>query len=577
MARTLKQTRIKGIPPKIQLQIRDSLSGSFPTRRNGISSDNRTGVYSASFNDTNTSVFTGSTVIYPIGLAPGNPAFLYYNQSGVALENPEIVTDITTSGFVRKGLGDSYTVIRRQGQELEPFRDYQQYAADATTASASFFALGSAPEDIGIGFENPLWAKSKVEIDLSPSTEHSFSLQNGTSGTLGLNYPMAYWNPSLRKYQGIGTGKVFHSYASGSTADIRLTKLKHLLEDQCIGFGESLFEVLGSPNPQVNESRGQVISNFGFPYHPKFHATSSNCVEVSDYISEPFLVEKIVLEFSGAFGLGATYATGSSYSYNAASTGFFLLNQRGPFAKTITDYQTINYASSATSSFVTGVQIPGEGANTNSTFRELITTLRIGSFISGSATVITGSEQMNANYNIFVTAGPSGSGGPPTWSGRYTISGIVANQIPNSGMSVIITNTVDDTTFLLLKLQSGVRSGLFGTSGRSFIAEYSSGEVRRTETQNGFTQNVLKNYTKNNPYLLMPGDKLIIGWQIPYSNILNEDTLGVTEFPGQGGYLRFAQAPAKLVLYGSSISENQECHDTLNQLLSSETIHEVIG
>jgi hypothetical protein len=34
--------------------------------------------------------------------------------------------------------------------------------------------------------------------------------------------------------------------------------------------------------------------------------------------------------------------------------------------------------------------------------------------------------------------------------------------------------------------------------------------------------------------------------------------------------------PAKLILYGSYIRENKEYNDGTNQLLSSETIHEVI-
>ena len=44
-----------------------------------------------------------------------------------------------------------------------------------------------------------------------------------------------------------------------------------------------------------------------------------------------------------------------------------------------------------------------------------------------------------------------------------------------------------------------------------------------------------------------------------------------------GPELTFAAHPAKITLYGSYISEGQEVHDTINQPLTSNAIHEIIG
>lgn len=518
----------------------------------------------------------GVGLALPSGLHTSNAALRRVDATGSFVLNHEMVTDIIVGSPIRKGIGDSWITFT-PGQDLLPFRDNGHPAVDGKSVISgstqnAFYATGSRVADVGEGFSQPLWAKTKLEIDLTPTTEHSFSLQNGAPGATGVNYPVAYWNNVTRKYEGIGTGKVFHSYVSGATAPDRLLNLQKFLEDQCIIFGESLFEILGTPNPQLNESRGQVVSNWGFPYHPKFHATSSNSIAVSDLVSGPFLVEKIVLEFSGAFGLGTTYAA-SKAAYSAACAGFFILNQKSPFLYNNPTAQTMQYLTPTITNLISGAFIPGEGTLANTTARDLIGTLRIASFVADAPFIATAQTEMGADLNLVV--GALGVG-PPTWSGRYIVSGTIKSQIANQGMQSIITNTGIATTALLLKLQNSNRSGLFGASGRSQVSDFSSGEIARSVTQDGWTFNVLRKYTKPNPYIIQPGDRLIIGWQPPWSRIVNETTLGVTEFPGQGAFLKFAAAPAKLTIYGSHISEGKEHHDTLNQLLTSQTVSEVI-
>jgi hypothetical protein len=88
--------------------------------------------------------------------------------------------------------------------------------------------------------------------------------------------------------------------------------------------------------------------------------------------------------------------------------------------------------------------------------------------------------------------------------------------------------------------------------------------------------NVNNNYTKPNPYLLLPTDKLTFGFQLPTGQLMGSNT-GV-----QSTIIFSPQGINKITLYGSSLRVNpetnqlEEHHDTLNQLLSSESIHEVI-
>lgn len=589
MSRTLKNTRIKGLPPKVQLQMRDAVTGSFPAHSR-LASDNRTGHFPVQYDDTKTVYFksylSGASpekhgVAMPAGLHTSNLALYRTDITGTTSKNPEYNTDIVVQGIVRKGIGDKLVTFTL-GQDFQPFRDDWNPAVDAKSAISgatpnSFYATGSKLSDVGAGFDQPLWSKTKIEIDLTPSTVHSFSFQQGVSGTTGMNYPMAYWNFQTKKFEGIGPGTVFHTYASGSTDAARLARLKALLEDQCIAFGESMWE--GGLNPRYDQSRGQVISNFGFPYHPKFHATSSNSIAVSDLVDTPFLVEKVVLEFSGAFGVNPLTYSSAQYSYTVAVSGFFVLNQRKPFAVNIPEAQEIVCQTPTDQTFFTGAFVPGEGAYASyNTTRDLVTTLRICSIVTGSYLADEIAADVGADLTLMV---PYGSGlgnlGPPMWSGRYQVSGTVRSQIANQGMGSIITNTLGGgTTFMMNKLEKSSRSGIFGTTGRSYVSDFSSGQVAKSITQDGWTFNLLTKYVKPNPYLIQPGDRLVFGWQPPWSRILNENTLLSTEFPGQGAYLQFASAPSKIILYGSQIKEDREHHDTLNQLLTSVTVHEVI-
>jgi len=79
------------------------------------------------------------------------------------------------------------------------------------------------------------------------------------------------------------------------------------------------------------------VTTFGFPFHPKFHATSSQTFNVTDVIDRPFVVEKIVYQFradlfESASIQCASYGSTSSFTdpafINMPTPTFFILNQR---------------------------------------------------------------------------------------------------------------------------------------------------------------------------------------------------------------------------------------------------------
>ena len=90
-----------------------------------------------------------------------------------------------------------------------------------------------------------------------------------------------------------------------------------------------------------------------------------------------------------------------------------------------------------------------------------------------------------------------------------------------------------------------------------------------------------KDKWKQNPYILYPQDKLILGCQSPVSiapalrGIFAAGSVNAECVLTLLASSNFLVEP-KLILYGSYIRENREYNDGTNQLLSSETIHEVI-
>ena len=93
-------------------------------------------------------------------------------------------------------------------------------------------------------------------------------------------------------------------------------------------------------------------------------------------------------------------------------------------------------------------------------------------------------------------------------------------------------------------------------------------------------------YTDNNattvsPYLLMPGDKLVLGIDAaldknkqPVRNSPQNLTGSLMTIPKDGTH---AIPGLKITLYGSYVQENRESPPTLNQHLTSDAVHEAIG
>ena len=234
------------------------------------------------------------------------------------VDSPNITGSIEISGETRKGVADygldfSMTPYEPFVENLIPVEDDE------------FFNTGT-PDQIVDKFQSPTRDKVAIVIDCNPSapTEFGFTSANrypldgdGNSGNRGPQV-MCYYNFNDKVWEPIGRG-LFDRYSTAAASDAvalnsMLPSVEDFIDTACIGFSRGL-EI---PVEAVNASC-RPTNAYGFPYHPKFNATGSQCLKMSDYISRPFVLEKYEYHFSGSFQPG-NYSGFPSAMLNPAFT-----------------------------------------------------------------------------------------------------------------------------------------------------------------------------------------------------------------------------------------------------------------
>lgn len=513
--------------------------------------------------------------------------------------NSEIRTGINITGASLKfGNGDKW-ITRTPGEDLQPFNDSGHPALDGmreagvSELSGSFYLTGSQLQVTGPGFQQSLWNKTKIEIDLKPSVNHSFGLTNFSSGS---SYSMAYFNKNTGLWTGVGSGLEPINYAgvTPAQADTSTSSLNRFLEEKAVGFGfamdqGSIFSTLVSASYLF----GNPIDNFGFPYHTKYSGSSNTKFSLRDYISEPFLLEKVVLYTS------ASLTTRSSITTISLAT-FFILNETRISSK-IRD----GIYNSHTLYYMSGTNDNSYSFNSSSlltkglppySVRDLVTWIQ---FAGGSSTLADSDPEYRTFYQNFVKTREKPFE-TTQWSGQFVVSGSVKSPLKyTEGIEVGLNYAWPNNTFNAANYACSYREQ-WSFNGRSAIetgfvskrdwknvieipklyAQLSAGSYR-TSTYN---LSVNEQYSKENPYILFPTDELIFGWNISGPEVWNYTPNGSVDFNSNGGpSLNFSNLGIhKVVFYGSllRVGDNgnlQEYHDTLNQHLTSISIHEIIG
>ena len=592
-------TGVTSLPVRPYLQSIDNATGSYPTTyRLG---DDRTGHYSASFDDTKSIRFqrqgTNSGLTTQVTLGQQLPQGSQYSGSLVVAPNTVPDLALTSSATsVLAGVSDA-RVRFTPGDDFNPFIEDQVFGSDKTGQDDPFWATGSLVSEVGPGLSNPVWSKTKIEIDLNPTVPTVITFSTGSAYTQsanlygtrgGINSGLAYYNFDLSRWE------IHGDFYTGSNVDY-FSQVPTHQTGALLAFSPSY---TATGYAALKRSDGHPTDRCGFPFASKFNPTGSQQLPVENLIKYPFLVEKMAYEFSGSL----PYINTSTELTNIVN--FFIMNEpaynlQGLTPESITRTITGEYDGARNAFSVNGYgsfQNIFTQSQTVNRIRDLVTYTMISAY--NSTTVNKGYKEivqrdLNFQYNS-ISAIPTGS---------FIVSSSIRAPLPSEGMGILLPR---DQAFKvrtsLLKNSYGGRTGtsLFANglmiSPRSFtdavVALKPSGSFMYDP---GSPSTSFRNLpiplnektSEISPYLIMPGDKLTFGWanqKQPSAGNRPQDP-DEAEIAGHGpnvsgisqdGRLTIAPGKGKLVLYGSMLRDGKEFHQGLNQHLTSDAVHESI-
>jgi len=448
---------------------------------------------------------------------------------------------------------------------------------------------------------------------------------------------LSYWNFNLQKWEEIGQPLRDNRGNHGS----KQAAHAHLYDNitgSCAGFGPGLDSIVEGgvgefilKSPKAFEYANLPISSFGFPNAAKYHAQSGQHIKASKLgITKPFLLEKLSLDFDIKFTVpgtrtsapGGSAADADAYTTTAIDTKpggaeyeirrlkiitptFFLLRQ------------TTKKNEASVNAYTT--QTPGTLGFPGAINEPIPKTVKLTPGSNVETKVYDSREMITyGQYSLFVTASTDSGGTPDRLvDSKITMNDILDSGLVKDGFAVrTIADAESDNSFTIkdtLKFPSRVaarhsdvlsvvvhNNEPASTSGKTLILLENANESR-AKSLDGASRTIVNGVTNTNikspveklivsasntvkavnvneklvfdsPYLIFPEDNIIFGWQYPMPRDLRYP-LGT---PGPAPNSIKVQS-CNLKMFGSLVKNGKEFHEGLNQNLTSNAIHEVIG
>jgi len=518
---------IKGLPLFVKVQEIYNKFSRYPTLKR-VGDVSRQGTDSIFFNDSKTVVFdvAANGLNYPLAVDPfTNP-----------IEDAALLTNLVTEGYTRQGIGDAY-VFFKNPPILAPYNDRTFNFESFSDKEKEFYLTGTEGYP---GFATPTTSKTCIEIEIPVVGTSSIGVISGSMMFMG------YHNFTDGTLKPVSPAMTWFDHVDFSTISGTVNQLS-------IGFGPSC----GSSEQSTIDQYGLPVDFAGFPNDYRFEASSDHLLPMKDYISKPFLLEKIKLEFKASFDPRSTPS--GQIAGGVSVVNFFILNQKNgnlqPSPRSIVPSTN-------------DVVIYSDPSITDKHIRDIVTFGRISSEVTSPS---IGLSTEGRSYYDLTFAGTGATIASFGWDGQYTML-----LHPKAPMRLKGTGTIkadQGGTYIRTRNIYGGRNGLGCASGRELKTPLPEQSSPITFNIDGYPVgkiNVGSPPFEVSPYILLPEDKLILGWQLPLlSNYFS--------LSGDGGLLTINPGTWKLTLYGSLIQEQKEFHDGLNQHLTSISIHETIG
>jgi hypothetical protein len=533
---------------RLMLHTRDAATGSYPTIARTGDSD-FTGRYDSKYDDTNTIVFESNNpeVIYPMML-PSGTKFVkndllypdYFDWDDRA---------IISNGNIRAGISDAH-VSFTPGENISPFDESRIYLDN----DSQFYMTGTASGTLP-GFSQRLSSKTSISFELNNTQDHEVYFSTGSAGAgISRHSGMSYFNFGLKRWETHG------NLSSAAEVDI----LDGDFQKGYLGFSAKAPVNYTSADEDDPKGIGYPITNFGFPYDVRYAPTGSQLLSLSSSLTAPFLLEKIVLSFSGSLPASSISTTNSPLT-----SQFFILRQgiQGSTPDLVYQQQSMGRANGETNFEQTPI--------TQSLSRDLVSYGIISRF---STDTNPDTADRSRDLNLIQTSATL-----TATTGTFRLEFPCRSVALNPGNALLYDRTVDATTArpnYLLDNSVGTRSGLL-SSGRSFIKNVGgfipSSSILQLSSSNpndGYHVPKVQSYDVLSPYVLMPNDSVCLGFSnIPYSPFvpfgagLDEDALANTR-------LGLPASPFKITFFGSLLQNNLPKESETNQPLTSDAIHE---
>jgi hypothetical protein len=601
-------TTIRKLPRKILID-GDNRGGRYPTIAR--TDDKRLGNNNVYYNDTLTNLFlTGSIVNFPTTLPTGSRY----------LENV-LTTSLYLTSSVRPASIENFINFNPQDQTFTPFKEFGLQEQDIK--NSEFYATGSKVEDVGLGFTNNLGDKTQIRLELSIDTQTMMLAQTAS---------LLYYNVDKKRFEQLpdvqnapGRDKRLMDlspfYGTPEFADICSdSRLFNCFGTNTISgsvLSSSILQESAIVNSAVSLQTApqllQVRDNANSTLNSIFAATSSQIIKMSNYIAQPFLLEKAIIELPIKAGPGwcldRTSAENIYVGVDANPTALVALDAGGP-AITVSLLNQLNdhnrdIIMSATiipqnDNTIYGIYKP---QNDPSYFNRLlfgypafstpeyVVKHSANGFFTGSTVLKMQSACNNGLivYNVYIDYDYTGSS--QLFHFHQDDSFIVGVDPIGRNMSTVgsgrsyfgkeYSSNIDFHNNLNKVIQ------VLGNNRRNTILS-STVDFNNIKicTDADFSINVLQD-NKPSPYILFPNDNLILAVSKfrPQITSINGTTTGgdMTTFNWAQVVLTSSHdvgintGTIKLSLYGSLIKTETEFHDTLNTPLISNAIHEVVG
>jgi hypothetical protein len=580
--------------PRLMLRELDDLPGSYSTvRRTG--DPTRAGALSSNFNDETGIVFSQSgEVVFPSMLPKGSS----FSSQAVDIIGQE--SDVSASLPIRSFQQPNHL-------HYSPVEEMGPFDENRVIPATDFFLSGTDP-DVLPGFTSPVRSKIAIEIDITPGNSAKVMrnvdrVSVGEGGaSIGDQTGFLYYNFARKEWEQIGLqdpatgGTLYYDYAIDPFPDSQMSGTFPMQfgpvwphSDQTKAVRESFgYKKIGTPTISLQA-----------PFKEVYHATASQALKLRDYISEPFLLEKVTVQFSEiqaqrTQGNLPSIYTSSGSNRDIDNYVFFAYRQSHKnhlvdsisdvsssqryivFSGSMTFWNSASFIASSNDEAVLS-HTPAFSYNFGLPFDNVY---RVGQFTGSVSLEITPAVAQRQSFSNsylwwkdnalsqakfggirnFWCGGTSCQKFEPRWAERW-----FALTDP-----VAVDN---DNRFLLNPDFDIVSPDLDGRAFRKFGGEVNAPVFADVDT---FTETFVINenfQSIESPYLLMPDDEIVFGMDC-----------GVMPFGGAktfssitGSQLTIAPKPCKVTFHGSLISNFKEYLPSLNQDLSSNSVHEIIG